>query len=44
MDVQTRVGMPMDEFIREYDKAPFELVRGRIIPACRVWLFTQSFK
>jgi len=32
MDVQTRVGMPIDEFIRENDKAPFELVNGERIP------------
>lgn len=32
MDVQTRIGMPLDEFIREYDKAPFELVNGERIP------------
>ncbi len=28
MDVQTRIGMPMDEFIREFNEAPFELVNG----------------
>ena len=32
MDVQTRIGMPMDEFIRQYDEAPFELVDGERIP------------
>ena len=29
---QTRIGMPMDEFIRQYDEAPFELVDGERIP------------
>ncbi|MEO8392292.1 MAG: Uma2 family endonuclease [Chloroflexota bacterium] len=29
---QTRVGMPLDEFIRQYDEAPFELVDGERIP------------
>jgi len=28
---QTRVGMPMDEFIRLYDEAPFELIDGERI-------------
>lgn len=28
MAVQQRVGMPMDEFIREFDAAPFELIDG----------------
>ena len=28
MTVQTRVGMPMDEFIRQFDQAPFELIDG----------------
>lgn len=32
MDVQTRIGMPMDEFIRQYEEAPFELVDGERIP------------
>ena len=32
MAVQTRLGMPLDEFIREYDKSPFELVNGERIP------------
>ncbi|MBI1255931.1 MAG: hypothetical protein GC204_00530 [Chloroflexi bacterium] len=31
MAVQTRVGMPMDEFIREFDAAPFELIDGERI-------------
>lgn len=31
-DVQIRVGMPMDEFIREYEQEPFELVDGERIP------------
>ncbi len=29
---KTRIGMPMDEFIRQYDEAPFELVDGERIP------------
>lgn len=34
MDVQTptRVGMPMEDFIRQYEAAPFELVDGERIP------------
>lgn len=32
MAVQTQIGMPMDEFIRLYDEAPFELVNGERIP------------
>ena len=32
MDVQTRLGMPMDEFIRLYEEAPFELIDGERIP------------
>lgn len=28
MSVQERVGMPMDEFIRQFDEAPFELIDG----------------
>ncbi|HVU13494.1 MAG TPA: Uma2 family endonuclease [Phototrophicaceae bacterium] len=32
MVVQTRIGMPMDEFIREFNEAPFELVNGEKIP------------
>lgn len=34
MDVQTqtRVGMSMEDFIRQYDEAPFELVDGERIP------------
>ncbi len=32
MSVQTRIGMPLDEFIRRYDEAPFELIDGEIIP------------
>lgn len=28
----TRVGMPLDEFIRQYDEAPFELIDGERIP------------
>jgi len=31
MAVQTRIGMPMDEFIREFDRAPFELIDGERI-------------
>jgi Uma2 family endonuclease len=31
MAVQQRVGMPMDEFIREFDAAPFELIDGERI-------------
>lgn len=31
MAVQTRVGMPMDEFIRQYEAAPFELIDGERI-------------
>ena len=31
MDVQTRFGMPMDEFIRLYEEAPFELIDGERI-------------
>ena len=31
-DVQIRVGMPMDEFIRQYEQEPFELVDGERIP------------
>jgi Uma2 family endonuclease len=29
---QTRIGMPMDEFIRQYEAAPFELIDGEKIP------------
>ncbi len=32
MAVQTEIGMPLDEFIRQYDEAPFELVNGERIP------------
>jgi Uma2 family endonuclease len=32
MSIQIRVGMPMDEFIRQYDEAPFELVNRERIP------------
>jgi Uma2 family endonuclease len=32
MSFQIRVGMPMDEFIRQYDEAPFELNDGERIP------------
>lgn len=32
MSVETRVGMPMDEFIRQYDEAPFELIDGERMP------------
>lgn len=28
MSVQERIGMPMEEFIRHYDQAPFDLIRG----------------
>lgn len=28
MAVRTQIGMPMDEFIRQYEEAPFELVNG----------------
>ena len=28
MDMQTRIGMPMADFIREFNEAPFELVNG----------------
>ena len=28
MAVQTQIGMPMDEFVRQYEEAPFELVDG----------------
>lgn len=31
MSVQERVGMPMDEFIRQFDEAPFELIDGERI-------------
>jgi Uma2 family endonuclease len=31
MSVKTRIGMPMEEFIRLYDEAPFELVNGERI-------------
>ena len=31
MSVQERVGMPLDEFIRSYDEAPFELNDGERI-------------
>jgi Uma2 family endonuclease len=27
-DAQTRVGMPLDQFIREFDEQPFELIDG----------------
>lgn len=32
MAVQARVGMPMAEFIRQFDEAPFELIDGERIP------------
>ncbi|MBI1257094.1 MAG: hypothetical protein GC204_06460 [Chloroflexi bacterium] len=32
MSVQTQIGMPLDEFIRRYDEAPFELIDGEVIP------------
>ncbi len=32
MSVQTQIGMPLDEFIRRYDEAPFELIDGEIVP------------
>jgi Uma2 family endonuclease len=28
MAVEARTGMPLEEFIREYDEAPFELING----------------
>lgn len=31
MAVETRVGMPLDQFIRSYDEAPFELIDGERI-------------
>lgn len=31
MSVETRIGMPLEEFIRLYDEAPFELVNGKKI-------------
>jgi Uma2 family endonuclease len=31
MSIQIRIGMPMDDFIRQYDEAPFELVNGERI-------------
>ena len=31
MSVQARIGMPLDEFIRSYDEAPFELIDGERI-------------
>jgi Uma2 family endonuclease len=31
MSVQERIGMPLEEFIRLYDEAPFELVNGERI-------------
>ncbi|MFN8448761.1 MAG: Uma2 family endonuclease [Anaerolineae bacterium] len=31
MSVQERVGMPMNEFIRQFDEAPFELIDGERI-------------
>lgn len=31
MSIETRIGMPMEEFIRLYDEAPFELVNGERI-------------
>ncbi len=32
MAVQTEIGMSLDDFIRQYDEAPFELVNGERIP------------
>lgn len=32
MSIEIRVGMPMEEFIRQYDEGPFELVNGERIP------------
>jgi Uma2 family endonuclease len=32
MSVQTRIGMPLDEFIQRYDEAPFELIDGELVP------------
>ncbi|MEO8396851.1 MAG: Uma2 family endonuclease [Chloroflexota bacterium] len=32
MSIQTQIGMPIDEFIRRYDEAPFELIDGEVIP------------
>jgi Uma2 family endonuclease len=32
MSVHIRVGMPIDEFIRQYNEAPFELINGERIP------------
>ncbi len=32
MTIQIRIGMPMDEFIRQYNEAPFELINGERIP------------
>lgn len=32
MAVEIRVGMPLDEFIRSYDAAPFEFIDGERIP------------
>ena len=32
MRIQDRIGMPLDEFIRRYDDAPFELIDGEIVP------------
>lgn len=45
MDVQTRAGMPLDEFIRQYDLAPFELVDGErihIVPPVAIHVYVIS--
>jgi hypothetical protein len=32
MDVQAKIGLPLDAFIQLYDAAPFELIDGERIP------------
>ncbi len=44
MAVQTRVGMPMDEFIREFDRAPFVVGDGIILKKLYVALLNDEQK
>src|SRR5690606_16014786 len=48
MTIQDRIGMPMDEFIRQYDEAPFELVNDERIPlmppvAVHIWVLKMIY-
>jgi Uma2 family endonuclease len=45
LEPRTRIGMPLDEFIAEYDRAPFELIDGErkpIVPSLAMHLYVIS--